>query len=134
MWHDLTTNPFDSVDFLLPLLLLIGISLLMVLLSWRYVVMAYPSDETFFCDRSTLTISKVRWLDIQNSDWQTQSYPLGEVTAMKYQTIARAKGAAIYGLKFRARGKSKRVLPGLGTSDAGKILEAVRAFQGNVSH
>jgi hypothetical protein len=133
MWHDFATNTVFSSGFIVPLLILLGCSALVTLLSWRYVVMAYPSDETFSCDRSTLTISKVRWLDIHNKDWRTRSYPLREIAAMKYRSVATAKGGAVYGLRFEAAGRSERVLPGLGTHDARKILEAVKSFGVNVS-
>lgn len=133
MWHAFETNPVNSQDFIAPLVILLCISALFVLMNWRYVVMAYPSDETFYCDRSTLKISKVRWLDIHNKDWQTRSYPLDGVKGITYRAVARSRGTAIYGLRFRAAGRSERVLPGLGTHDAGKILKAVKAFGGNVN-
>ncbi len=128
MWHDFATYPVNSSGFIVPLLILLGCSALVVLVSWRYVVMAYPSDEIFYCDCSTLTISKVRWLDIHNKDWRTRSYSLHEVTELKYRSVATAKGRAVYGLRFKAGGRSERVLPGLGTHDAGKILKAVKSF------
>jgi hypothetical protein len=133
MWRDFATYPDNSSGFIIPLLILLGCSALIALISWRYVVMAYPSDETFYCDRSTLTISKVRWLDIRNKDRRTRSYPLREVTGLKYRSVATAKGGAVYGLRFEAGGRSERVLPGLGTHDAGKILKAVKSFGVNVN-
>ncbi len=39
---------------------------------------------------------------------------------------------AIYGLRSYAAGRSERVLPGLGTRDAGKILKALRALRADV--
>jgi hypothetical protein len=132
MWHDFATYPLNSSGFIVPLLILLGCSALMALISWRYVVMAYPSDETFSCDRSTLTISKVRWLDMHNKEWRTRSYPLREITRLKYRSVATAKGGTVYGLRFEAEGRSERVLPGLGTHDAGKILKAVKSFGVNV--
>jgi hypothetical protein len=128
MWHDFATNPVNSSGFIIPLLIIVGCSALFALLSWRYVVMAYPSDETFYCDRSTLTISKVFWLDIHNKDWRVRSYPIEWITDLKYRSVATAKGGAVYGLRFEAGGRSERVLPGLGTHDAGKILKAVKAL------
>ena len=133
MWHDFATNPLNSSGFIAPLLILLCCSALLVLISWRYVVMAYPSNETFYCDRSTLTISKVRWLDIHNKDWRTRSYPLRQITGLKYRSVATAKGGAVYGLRFEVEGRSERVLPGLGTHDAGKILKAVKSFGANVN-
>jgi hypothetical protein len=132
MWHDLATHPANSPGFIIPLVILLGASALIVLISWRYIVMAYPSDETFYCDRSTLTISKVRWLDIHNADWRTRSYPLHAITGIKYKAVARTRGRAVYGLRFKAAGRSERLLPGLGTHDAGRILKAVEALGADV--
>jgi hypothetical protein len=123
MWHDFATHPVNSQGFMVPMVILLGASVLMMLLSWRYVVMAYPSDEIFYCDRSTLTLSKVRWLDIHNKDWRTRSYRLDAITGIRYEAVATAKGGAVHGLRFNAAGRSERVLPGLGTRDAGKILK-----------
>ncbi|CAN5424102.1 hypothetical protein BH10ACI4_BH10ACI4_05700 [soil metagenome] len=128
MWHDFATNPVNSSGFIIPLLIIVGCSALVALLSWRYVVMAYPSDETFYCDRSTLTISKVCWLDIHNKDWRVRSYPVEWITGLKYRSVATAKGGAVYGLRFEAGGRSERILPGLGTRDASKILKAVKSL------
>jgi hypothetical protein len=128
MWHDLATHPVNSQGFIIPLVILLGASALVVLISWRYVVMAYPSEETFYCDRSTLTISKVPWLDIHNADWRTRSYPLDAITGIKYKAVARTRGGAVYGLRFKAGGRSERVLPRLGAHDAGKILKAIKAL------
>jgi hypothetical protein len=131
-WHDLATNPVNSQGFIIPLVIFLGATVLIVLITWRYVLMAYPSDETFYCDRSTLTISKVRWLDVHNTDWRTRSYPLTAITGIKYRAVASTKGRSVYGLRFKAAGRSERVLPGLGTHDAGKILRAIKAFGANV--
>jgi hypothetical protein len=47
MWHDLSSHPVDSGGFIVPLVLLWSFPLFMGLLTWRYVVAAYPSDEPF---------------------------------------------------------------------------------------
>jgi hypothetical protein len=133
MWHDLATHPVNSQGFIIPVAMLFGASVLVSLISWRYVVMAYPSDETFYCDRLTLVISKVHWLDIHNRDWWTRSYPLKAITGITYKAVARAKGGAVYGIRFKAAGRSERVLPGLGTQDARKVLKAVEAFGADVN-
>jgi hypothetical protein len=79
MWHDFATHSVNSRGFIIPLVILLGASALVAFINWRYVVMAHPSDEIFYCDRSALTISKVRWLDIHNTDWRTRSYPLDAI-------------------------------------------------------
>lgn len=84
MWHNFATCPLNSSGFIVPLLLQVDGPALMALISWRYVVMTYPSDENFYCGRSVLTISRVRWLGIHNKDWRTRSYSLREITGLKY--------------------------------------------------
>jgi hypothetical protein len=132
MWHDLSSSPADSGDFIFPFILLLSFPVLMGFLLWRYTIFAYPSDETVHCDRSTLTISKVRWLDIHNSHWDTRSYALAGIADMRYQEIAYVKGGSIYGLCFIAAGKTERVLPGLKPREADKILKALKTFGADV--
>ena len=104
----------------------------MGLLLWRWVVSAYPSDESFHCDRSTLTISRVRWLDIHNKDWNTRSYVLADIAKIRYRALARAQGGSIYGLRFLAGGRTQRVLPGIKPRQADEILKALKAFGADV--
>lgn len=128
MYHDMSVNSVGSGRFVFPLALLLITPFFMALLTWRYVVYAYPSDETFHCDRSTLTISKVRWLDFHNKEWETRFYRLGEIENMRYKALARSKNASVYGIRFTARGETERILPGLNTHQAGKILKALGTF------
>jgi hypothetical protein len=128
MWHDLSSSPVDSGSFIFPSILLLSLPVLMGLLTWRYVVSAYPSDEIFHCDGLTLTISKVRWLDIHNKHWDTRSYALAGIVDMRYRAIAHARGTSIYGLRFIAGGRTQRVLPGLKPREADKILKTLKAF------
>jgi len=128
MWRDLSTYPVDSGMFIVALAILFGTPLLMFLLLRRYMIFANPSDETFRCDRTALTISRLRWLDFSNTHWDTRSYTLGEIGNLRYQAIAYAKNASIYGLRFNAGGGTQRVLPGLNPRDADKILKALKAF------
>ncbi|MDQ2843316.1 MAG: hypothetical protein M3Y72_20215 [Acidobacteriota bacterium] len=127
-WHTLVASPASSSGFILILLLLFGSQTLTGLIYWRSVSLSYPSDETFYCDSSILTISKVRWLDVHNKDWRTRSYPIQKITGLKYQHLSSLRRIVPYGLRFEAAGRSERVLPGLGTRDADKIREAVKSF------
>ena len=132
MWNALSSSPVNSGDFIVPSIIVLGCVALVVLLSWRYVISAYPSDETFYCDGRMLTISKVRWLDIHNEHWDTSSYAVPEVVNMRYQAIASARGTSIYGLRFIAGGKTQRVLPGLKPREADKILKVLKSFGADV--
>ncbi len=129
MWQDLSSSGPD----IFACILLLSAPPFMLLLIWRYAVSAYPSDEVFRCDGSTLTISKVRWFDFQNNDnWSTRSYALPEIETMRYKAIASARATSIYGLWFKAGGRIERVLPGLEPREADKILKAVKRFGVNV--
>jgi hypothetical protein len=118
--------------FIVPLALLLSFPVVMGLLVRRYAVSAYPSDETFHCDRSTLTISRVRWLDIHNKDWHTRSYRLVDIVKIGYRALGSARGASIYGLRFIAGGRTQRVLPGLKPREADRILKALKTLGADV--
>jgi len=121
-WHDRTTSYF----------LLLSFPLSVVLLTGRYVRLAYPSDEVFRADRSSLSISRVRWLDVHNKRWEERHFPLAEVREIRYRSLARLRGASIYGLLFISDGEKCRVLPGLKPDDAEQILLALKSFGANV--
>jgi hypothetical protein len=127
-WHRLSSAPVDSGIFLFMVVSMLGVAALVILTSWGYWVAANPSDQTFCCDRSVLTISIVRWLDIHNKDWDTHSYALEEIRRMKYGLVACAKGGAVYGLCFTASGRTHAVLPGLKPRAADKILKALKTL------
>jgi hypothetical protein len=132
MWHDMSMSPIDSPGFMFPLFILVGMAIFLFVLQRRYVMYAYPSAETFSCNRTTLTISKVRWLDIHNGSWVTRSYSIAELEDVRYRVIARSKGAAIYGLRFNTSIDTHRVLPGIEPHDAHKVLMALKSFGADV--
>jgi hypothetical protein len=132
MWHDLSAGPAGSAGFLTRLALLLCSPLFMVVTTKRYVMLAYPSDETFRCDRSTLSISRVRWFDVDNHRWDTQSYSLVEVRGIRYGAVASLRGYSIYGLRFEAGGRTQRILPGLKPRDAETLLAKLKAFGADV--
>lgn len=132
MWHNLSSNPVGSQDFIVPFVLLLSCPVLIVLLLWRYLVFAWPSDEPFNCDRSTVSISRVPWLDFSNKDWKTRSYSLTEMKGIRYQAIASVREASVYGLRFNTGDKTQRILPGLKPHDADRILKALKAFGADV--
>jgi hypothetical protein len=128
LWHD------SSEDFTTKLVILLSVVGLTGLYAWRWVVSASPSDERFHCDRSTVTLSRVRWLDIHNKNWHTRSYPLADIKNIRYQAVGSigGQGGSIYGLRFLAGGKTQRVLPGITPRQADKVLKALKAFGADV--
>jgi hypothetical protein len=132
MWQDLSTSSVASAYFWVKSFLLLSFPVFMVLTTKRYVRLAYPSDEAFRCDRSTLSISRVRWLDVRNRHWDTHSYSLADVREIRYAVVTRLRGYSIYGLRFDVRGKTQKILPDLKPSDAEKALIALKAFGADV--
>ena len=132
MWRDLSSYPVDSIGFIAPLVLLLLCPILWVLLLRRYTMFAWPSDETFQCDRSTVTLSRARWLDFGDKNWQTSSHPLAEMKDIKYQAITSVRGGSVYGLRFSTGDKTQRILPGLKPHEADRILEALKSFGADV--
>jgi hypothetical protein len=126
MWHDLTSNPSGPLAFFI----LIVIFPLIGLFSWqgvRYARAAWPSDETFFCDREVITIKRIPWLDFSNRTWQTYTYPLSEVSSFRFAVIASVRGRSFWGLRFRSHGR-RWALPGLEAPEAIEILSGLRAL------
>lgn len=130
MWHDLTSAPSNSF----VIFTLIGFLLVIALFGWkefRYDRAAWASDETFHCDREAITIKRIPWLDFSNRSWRTYTYPLADVSAIRFAVIVSAKGAAFWGLRFRAHGR-KWALPGLEAPEAKQILTGLRALGADV--
>ena len=130
MWHDLTNaSSGSSVVFIS-----IGLMLFIGLLGWWgfcYARAAWASDETFHCDREALTVKRVPWLDFSNRAWRTYTFPLAEVSAIRFAVIVSMRGAVYRGLRFRAHGR-KWVLPGLEAPEAKGILTGLRALGADV--
>lgn len=133
MWHDLSTSSINSAGFWVPIALLFGFLVFMFLTTKRWVMLAYPSAEEFHCDRSTLCVSRVRWLDVRNDHWDTHSYSLAEALNIRYGVITSLRGRSIYGLRFDVGGKIQRILPGLNPPDAEKLLITLKSFGADVS-
>ncbi len=130
MWHDLNNASSGwSVYFVLS-----GLVIFIGLYGWqgfRYARAAWASDEKFYCDRETITIKRIPWLDFSNRAWRTYTYPLEEVSAIRFAVIASAKGRAFWGLRFRAHGR-KWALPGLEAPEAKQILTGLKALGADV--
>ncbi len=131
MWHDLARATLSSSGFFIPI---IGFTLFIGLFGWqgfRYARAAWASDEIFHCDHEAITVSRIPWLDFSNRIWRTYTYPLTEVSSIRFAVIASAKGRQFWGLRFRAHGR-KWVLPGLEAPDAKTILMGLRALGADV--
>jgi len=128
IWQDLHAYPKDSFGFLFPL----GFVLTMfVIFAWflaRVVPVAYPGGQKLECDGETLTISRIRWLDLENKEWTTESYLLKNVSRIRYGVLVSGRGNSIHGLRFRAARRNYKLFPKLTTREVGKILSGLEAF------
>jgi len=131
MWSDMLKASFDSSDFIVPLALLAGGSAFLTWTTYLYARAAWPSDETFRCDREAITISRVPWLDFRNHTWRTHIYPLRDAHRIRFAIIGILKGTAFYGLRFDARGR-RWTLPGLEAPQAQAILTGLKALGADV--
>ena len=122
IWH----NHSASYDIVLTF------PLFMFVLTKRYVRLAYASDEVFCCDRSTLSIARVRWFDFSDGHWDSSSFALTEVREIEYRVLTAMRGTSIYGLRLKAGGKTLRILPWLKATDAEKILLVLKSLGADV--
>jgi hypothetical protein len=128
MWHDMSDATIGSSDFLVPLGILILGGGLLGWMSFRWSAAAWPSDETLHCDHTTLTISRIPYLDFRNRTWKTRSYALRDIEKFRFAIYASAKNSSIYGFRFRTNGRRHKTLPGLEAPEAQNILTALLRF------
>lgn len=126
MWQNMSNASIGSLDFLVPLTLLILGGVFMGWIGFRWSAAAWPSDETLHCDRTGLTISRIPLLDFRNRIWETKSYALADITEFRFAVYASTKGSSIYGFRFRANGRRHKTLPGLEAPEAQNILAALQ--------
>jgi hypothetical protein len=126
MAQDLSHTPTNSAFFLFIVILLLTLNAFLIFITRRALWGFYPSDETFHCDSSTLTISKVRWFDTSNTQWETTSFPSSEISQVRFAIVAPDRYRSIHGLRFLANGKRMKALPGLNAQQANKILEGLQ--------
>ena len=131
LWERFRESPADSYRSLVPSLLLLALFAVMIWLAIRALRVNYPGGQKLECDGHTLTISRLRWLDWQNSDWITQTYALNEVSRIRYAVIVHNRSKSTWGLHLTAAGKGHRLFPHLTTQQAGEILNGLEALGAN---
>jgi len=128
MWRDMSNVTFESRSFLVPLgILTVGCGLI-VWMGFRWSAAAWPSDENVLCDHTTLTITRIPYLDFSNRTWKTKSYALRDIEKFRFAIYASAKNSSIYGFRFNANGSRYKTLPGLEAPEAQNILKALQRF------
>ena len=131
IWRDMHSSPVDSFGFLFPLGLLLAAFSLTGWLLVRAVRVTCPGAQKLECDGATITVSWIRWMDWKNETWVTETYPLQEVSRIRYGVLVSGRGGSTYGLRFRATGRNYKLLPDLNTVQAGKILAGFEAMGGD---
>jgi hypothetical protein len=95
---------------------------------FRWSTAAWPSNENLRCDHTTLTISRIPYLDFGNRTWKTKSYALRDIEKFRFAVYASAKGSSIYGFRFYGGDREHKILPGLEAPEAQNILKALQSF------
>ncbi len=126
MWHDMSNASIDSSDFLVPLTILLLGGVFIGWMGFRWSAAAWPSDETLRCDHTTLTTSRVPYLNFRNRKWKKKSYLVSDIKNLRFAVYASAKGSSIYGLRFRSDDGGHKILPGLEAPEAKEILTALQ--------
>jgi hypothetical protein len=131
IWVDLSKTPINywrlwsAFCFIFPFAILMG---------WFFVwwiASAWPADDALQCSGGEWTISRTRWFDTQDK-LVARTYPLNQITQLRYAVLAAAKGSTIYGLRFKANGKRQKLLAGLEAPEAGLILSGLKALGADV--
>ncbi len=126
MWHFMIDGGRDSLD--LTPLILIAIGNALLCWPWSsYIRAAYPPDESIHCDKSVLVVSRAAWFDFKNRTMKSKTYPLGQVSGLRYATIASNWGASIRGIRFSSQGR-RWMLPEIEPEEAKKVLSGLRAL------
>lgn len=128
MWQDMANASIESGSFQLLLTVLIVGGVLMAWLMLRWIAAAWPSDENFHCDHTSLTISRIPYLEFRNRTWKTKSYALRDIEKFRFAVYASAKGSSIYGFRFYENDREHKILPGLEAPEAQDILKALQSF------
>jgi len=126
IWDDLHPHPGHGI--LIPVFFVLLFSTWLfwsVAKSVRYI---YPGDQEIVCNRESLVVSWVPWMDWSNTKRVSESYPLGYVSGIRYGVIVSGKGKSTYGLRFNASGTNYRLFPDLSAYHAGKILAGMEAL------
>jgi len=131
MWFNLTVQPFSSSDFLFPFCLICTLLIVMGWFGAHWALAAWPANDALHSSRTEITISRARWFDKTNT-LIARSYPLSDISQVRYGVIARAKGSTIYGLRFLLKGKKQKLLAGLEAPEAAKILTALKSLGADV--
>jgi hypothetical protein len=120
-WNNLTNSHWPSFDFVLALFMAILATGLSGSLFLNGVRRFFPLGAWLHCDRSTLTISKVPWFNLQGQ-WKSQSFPTSNVAEFKFCVTEQN----LYGFRFRAGDCKYEIFIGLEAPEADEILKGLQ--------
>jgi hypothetical protein len=126
-WDVLMRYPATDRDFVSAVLCLALVLPLMAAILFMGARTLFPSGELLHCDRSTFTVSRIPWFNLRGK-WTTRSYPLPDISQLRFGTIIRSRGNNFDGLRFSAAGKEQKLFAGLEAPEAHKILKGLHAL------
>ena len=130
-WWNLTNMPRGSEDFSSAVLdatiaVFLSGSLLLV-----GVANFFPSGEMLHCDRSTFTSSKIPWFNFRGR-WTTRTFPLAEVSQLRFAVWRSGRGSTTYCIRYFADGKKRKLFAGLRAPEASHILKGLKNLGADV--
>jgi hypothetical protein len=111
-------------------LLLSAMTLFAGTLLWAAFRSLFPSGQSLTCDRSTLTIGRIPRSSLRGQ-WRHESFPISTIKALQFGVVAWGR-TPVEGLLFKVDGKTKKVLAGLDSPEAAKVLDALASLGINI--
>ncbi len=111
--------------------LLLAITFFAGSLLWGALRSLFPSGESLTCDRSTLTIGRIPNTSLRGR-WNSRRSQSMRSKRLQFAQVRYSRYGGVTGLRFKADGKTKKILAGLESPEAAKILDALVSFGVNV--
>jgi hypothetical protein len=102
-------------------------------LLWGALRLLFPSGECLSCDRTSLTIGRIPELSLRGR-WTYETFPIHEIEDLQFAAIRFSRYGSANGLRFTAGGRIKKVLAGIESPEAARILDALGALGVQVLH
>ena len=84
----------------------------------------FPSGEALRVDKETFVVSKIPLVNLGGS-WKTQTFPVQAISNCRYAVTFSAR-TKLWGFRYQAAGKNKKIFQGLKAPEAEKILLALQ--------
>jgi hypothetical protein len=124
--HGFWSNPSDWP-------LMIALSFFAGSLLWASLRLFFPSGESLSCDGRTLTIGRIPDTSFRGR-WTYETFPIQDVKELQFAAVRIGRYGGVMGLRFKVGDKTKKVLAGLESPEAAKVLGGLESLGLHVVH